>query len=106
MSIKNRKSSYIEDISEDNLNNSNSEINELNEKSNNNNLRNSQIKFNLFRNTKDSIKKIIKGNKLNDISKLRRNSINDRIPLSYSKRNSILSNITSNLSTPKKGELK
>ena len=106
MSIKNRKSSYIEDISEDNLNNSNSEINELDEKSNNNNLRNSQIKFNLFRNTKDSIKKIIKGNKLNDISKLRRNSINDRIPLSYSKRNSILSNITSNLSTPKKGEFK
>ena len=104
MSNKYRRNSSIDNISES-KNNSNDEIKEPVEKLKRN-LRDSSFKFNL--NHKDSIKKkIMKANKLNiDISKVRRNSVNEEKPKSYSKRYSLLSNITSDLSTPKKGELK
>ena len=104
MSNKYRRNSSIDNISES-KNNSNDEIKEPVEKLKRN-LRDSSFKFNL--NHKDSIKKkIMKANKLNiDISKVRRNSVNEEKPKSHSKRYSLLSNITSDLSTPKKGELK
>ena len=84
MSNKYRRNSSIDNISES-KNNSNDEIKEPVEKLKRN-LRDSSFKFNL--NHKDSIKKkIMKANKLNiDISKVRRNSVNEEKPKSHSKR--------------------